>query len=59
MENCSIGPGAIVSHGARLNHSVVLEDAHVGEGAILNSCIVAKGASVPAYSSVSNKIIAD
>ena len=59
MENCSIGPGATVSHGARLSDSVVLEDAHIGEGVTLNSCIVGRGASVPAYSDVSNKIIAD
>jgi len=59
VENCSIGPGATVSHGARLSDSVVLEDAHIGEGVTLNSCIVGRGASVPAYSDVSNKIIAD
>ena len=58
VENCSIGPGAIVSPGARLSDSVILDGAHIEEGAIVNSCIVGRGATVPANSDVSNKIIA-
>ena len=58
VENCSIGPGAIVSSGARLSDSVILDGAHIEEGAIVNSCIVGRGATVPANSDVSNKIIA-
>ena len=59
VENCSVGPGAIVSSRAKLTDSVILDNAHIGEGAILKSCIVARGATVPANSIVSNKIIAD
>ena len=58
VENCSIGPGAIVSHGARLSDSVVLD------GPTLERCDTQfmhrrQGATVPANSDVSNKIIAD
>lgn len=59
VENCSIGSGVIVSVGARLSDSVILDGAHIGEGVILKSCIVARGAKVPANSVLSNEIIAD
>lgn len=42
----SVGSGAFVSGGAKLNNAIVMDGAFVGEGATLNDCIVCSGARV-------------
>ena len=59
VESCSIGLGTIVSPGARLRNSVILDGAHIGENVELESCIVERGASVPANYVMAEKIIAN
>jgi mannose-1-phosphate guanylyltransferase len=59
VESCSIGSGAIVSRGARLRNSVILDGAHIGENVNLESCIVGRGASVPANHDLIEKVIAN
>lgn len=45
-----IGRGSVVAPTARLDHTLVWNDAHIGDGAALTHCIVTDGVRVPAGS---------
>lgn len=57
VSGCSIGPGAVVSSGAKLTDCVVLEGARIGSGAILQRCLIGEGALIPDHSNMFGKII--
>lgn len=49
-----IGRGSVVDPSARVNDSVIWDDARVGAGASLSRCIVADGVEIPAGARFSN-----
>ena len=57
ISGCSIGPGAVISSGARLTDCEVLGGSMVGKDAILNRCLVGEGSSVPPESTLDGRII--
>ena len=57
ISGCSIGPGAVISSGARLTDCVVLGGSMVGQDAILNRCLVGEGSSVSPESTLDGRII--
>jgi NDP-sugar pyrophosphorylase family protein len=59
VENCSIGKGVVISPGAKLSDSVILDGATVGEGANLESCIVGEGFEVPPSSKMVGQVVAN
>jgi mannose-1-phosphate guanylyltransferase len=51
-----IGPGCRVGAGALLSRSVLWSNAHVGERAVLDRCLVADDVTVPAHTTLFNAL---
>lgn len=58
VENCSIGNNVVISKGASLRNSVILEGAIIGIGSNLESCIVGEGSVIPPNSVLVGEVIA-
>ncbi len=54
----SIGSGAYISEGAKLNNAIVMDGAFVGEDATLNDCIVCCGAKIGTGAAVYENAVA-
>ena len=45
--NSVISPGAMVRAGADVQNTVIFDDVHVGEGAVLRNCVIDKNVQIP------------
>jgi len=53
----SVGPSSVVSEGATITNSVVLDNVEIGAGSVLDGCLIGSGARVPEGTVMSDKIV--
>ncbi len=57
VSGSSVGHSSVVGEGATVTNSVILDDAEVGAGSILDGCLIGRGARIPEGVEMNGKIV--
>ena len=57
VSGSSVGRSSVVGEGATVTNSVILDDAEVGAGSILDGCLIGRGSRIPEGAEMNGKIV--
>lgn len=57
VSRSSVGSSSVVSEGATITDSVILDNVEIGAGSVIHGCLIGNGVSVPERTDMSGKIV--
>jgi mannose-1-phosphate guanylyltransferase len=57
VSRSSVGSSSVISEGATITDSVILDNVEIGAGSVLDGCLIGNGVSVPEGTVMSGKIV--